>query len=1072
VSSTVDLQSAITGGTTHTFDNDGVNTLTSVVNGITEAAPAVNTVGNAITDATLTTTVNGVSGTALDLTPAIASGTVNVLANDGTNTITSTVNGKVATAPAVNTVGNTITNATLTTTVNGVSGTALDLTPAIASGTVNSLANDGTNTITSTVNGKVATAPAVNIVDATLVNGVLTSKVNGVSDATPVNVLATANSGLTATNGNVQLGGALLEAEAIGTTAANTLAITGLATGATTDAIVVSSTGGVLKTIPTTALATEPWRVQGGLLQATSNNDKIYQNNNVAIGKNSGFAPAALDVNGAIRGGLNNATTTVGLNSIAVGANNVASGQHSVAFGAGASATGTGSFALTGGVANGSYSIATATPGGFTNIASNEGAKAFGQSSTASGAYSLSTGLVTIASGDYSTAFGTSSESIGSGSFAGGSSSIARGLNSLAFGFQVEAANNNEVVFGIDNAIKTSVGDVTDPIFQIGIGTNNGLTILQNGNAAIGVNGTEAAAKPTERLDIGSGGVKIRDINAAPYIGDVTTDRLVVASTTGILKTITPAAFLNGATTVDATLVNGVLTSTVNGVADLTPVNVLSTANNGLTTTNGNVVLGGTLTASTTTITTNAATNQLAIAGLATGATTDAIVVSSTGGVLKTITSSALVSGGSTNLFSSSGNILTSNVNGISRTAPAVNAVDATLANGVLTSTVNGVADLTPVNVLSTANNGLTTTNGNVVLGGTLTASTTTITTNAATNQLAIAGLAAGVATDAIVVSSTGGVLKTITSSALVSGGSTNLFSSSGNILTSNVNGISRTAQAVNAVDATLANGVLTSTVNGVADLTPVNVLSTANSGLTATNGNVQLGGALLEAEAIGTTATNTLAITGLQTGGTTDAVVVSSTGGVLKTVPTSTLSIEPWLNQTGGTQATANNQNIYQIGNVAIGATTIPTLTVSGATVPVKFHVEGNMTTTGKLYTTSSVYADYVFDKYFDGYSNIKADYKFTPLNEVAAFVKANKHLPGVTPINEVSKDGIGYKVDMTTLTMQSLEKIEELYLHVIEQQKQIEAKDATIDTLKKDAEDMKARVARLEELLLRDNK
>lgn len=49
------------------------------------------------------------------------------------------------------------------------------------------------------------------------------------------------------------------------------------------------------------------------------------------------------------------------------------------------------------------------------------------------------------------------------------------------------------------------------------------------------------------------------------------------------------------------------------------------------------------------------------------------------------------------------------------------------------------------------------------------------------------------------------------------------------------------------------------------------------------------------------------------------------------------------------------------------------------------------------------------------------------------------NKHLPGVTGITELSKNEKGdYIFNVTKLSVREfLEKVEELYLHVIEQQK-----------------------------------
>lgn len=252
-----------------------------------------------------------------------------------------------------------------------------------------------------------------------------------------------------------------------------------------------------------------------------------------------------------------------------------------------------------------------------------------------------------------------------------------------------------------------------------------------------------------------------------------------------------------------------------------------------------------------------------------------------------------------------------------------------------------------------------------------------------------------------------------------------------------------------------------------------------ANNGLTknVTNGDFELGGTLNRTTTIATVngvTTHPLNITGLPTGATTDNVVLSSTGGQLKTILTANLVQEPWnvIGSPAGTQATTNAQNIYQMGNVAIGATSAPSFLVGATTVQPKFHVAGDVSTTGKIYTTNSVYADYVFEKYFLGNSEINPNYEFKSLNYVKDFIKANHHLPGVESIDDLKKAVNGYTFDMTKLTIQSLEKIEELYIHTIEQKDKIDAQQTEIEKLKKDAEETKSRLERLEKLLLENNK
>lgn len=171
-----------------------------------------------------------------------------------------------------------------------------------------------------------------------------------------------------------------------------------------------------------------------------------------------------------------------------------------------------------------------------------------------------------------------------------------------------------------------------------------------------------------------------------------------------------------------------------------------------------------------------------------------------------------------------------------------------------------------------------------------------------------------------------------------------------------------------------------------------------------------------------------------------------------------------PWLDMDTDESATDDSEDIYFSGNVAIGASAIPAITVGSETVNPKLHIAGDVSTTGKLYTTNSVFADYVFEKYFDGQSEINAAYEFKSLDYIKEFVKNNKHLPGVTKIDDLLKDENGYMFDMTELSIQQLEKIEELFLHVIEQNEQI-------IELKNQVEDNNKRLEALENLLLDNN-
>lgn len=91
------------------------------------------------------------------------------------------------------------------------------------------------------------------------------------------------------------------------------------------------------------------------------------------------------------------------------------------------------------------------------------------------------------------------------------------------------------------------------------------------------------------------------------------------------------------------------------------------------------------------------------------------------------------------------------------------------------------------------------------------------------------------------------------------------------------------------------------------------------------------------------------------------------------------------------------------------------------------KLAVDGKIVATEiqVIANNSTNWADHVFKK----------DYKLTPLSEVAAFIKKNKHLPEIPSENEIRENGINL-AEMQKLQMQ---KIEELTLYIIQQQKEI---------------------------------
>ena len=109
----------------------------------------------------------------------------------------------------------------------------------------------------------------------------------------------------------------------------------------------------------------------------------------------------------------------------------------------------------------------------------------------------------------------------------------------------------------------------------------------------------------------------------------------------------------------------------------------------------------------------------------------------------------------------------------------------------------------------------------------------------------------------------------------------------------------------------------------------------------------------------------------------------------------------------------------------------TIPTgstykMAIGGGILTEKVRVATNGTT---------FWADFVFDK----------SYKLRPLSEVETYIKANQHLPEIPSTADVNKNGI----DLAETQALLLQKVEELTLYVIEQNKKIEKLEGRVRKL-----------------------
>ncbi|WP_316849305.1 beta strand repeat-containing protein [Pedobacter agri] len=261
-------------------------------------------VSNTSTGNSLSTTVNGVTGTGVNIINS------NALTLDGTNKLVGTVNGQATTAldltPAIQAAQKTTTvvagtNVTVSpTTPAATRNTAYTVNVATANGTAPGVVKQGNGSVVVATDGALSVDAAaittganvtaasnrvllggtptgaalkafsVDVVEANLVLQNIGGKVtnNQIATGTTGQVLitnaagttqwvdqstlgdnTTASNGLTKTANNIQLGGALTTPTAIATTGTNTLAISGLpTTGTTADKIVVADpTSGVLK---------------------------------------------------------------------------------------------------------------------------------------------------------------------------------------------------------------------------------------------------------------------------------------------------------------------------------------------------------------------------------------------------------------------------------------------------------------------------------------------------------------------------------------------------------------------------------------------------------------------------------------------------------------------------------------------------------------------------------------------------------------------------------------------------------------------------------------------------------
>ena len=230
------------------------------------------------------------------------------------------------------------------------------------------------------------------------------------------------------------------------------------------------------------------------------------------------------------------------------------------------------------------------------------------------------------------------------------------------------------------------------------------------------------------------------------------------------------------------------------------------------------------------------------------------------------------------------------------------------------------------------------------------------------------------------------------------------------------------------------------------------NVLSLSNGGGTATIvGN------------------NNITSTSLTVGGATNALL----GNVTIEIPPNSITQGELANNSVGagelrSDAVSSDEiddesivNIDIAPGAAIDGSKINPVFIADVSTTGNLQVGGNVTVTG----THTPVPDYVFQKYFLGNSILNSNYEFKTLAEIEAFVKENNHLPGIQSAQAVKEQGFW---NVSESSRVNLEKIEELFLHTIEQEKKIKELKAANTNMQTEMDALKAQMEEIKSMLL----
>lgn len=131
-------------------------------------------------------------------------------------------------------------------------------------------------------------------------------------------------------------------------------------------------------------------------------------------------------------------------------------------------------------------------------------------------------------------------------------------------------------------------------------------------------------------------------------------------------------------------------------------------------------------------------------------------------------------------------------------------------------------------------------------------------------------------------------------------------------------------------------------------------------------------------------------------------------------------------------------DSEISRMGKVAIGSNAFP----ANAKLGVKDGILTDLITIELC--EGEGWCDYVFDQ----------DYDLMPIKGVKEFIDKNGHLPNTPSATEIEEEG-GFELKSVKLNHQ--EKIEEIFLHMIEMEKRVNIIKAEIEKLEKENEQLK---------------